>query len=85
MDIYTDDGQECPLYAVIDTPGSGNVVRIVNTATVEFPLVAAVEAFIVDGDIVEKSTTLGANYHQIQGKQIYRLKSDFHLFYQFSA
>jgi hypothetical protein len=48
MEIYTEDGQARPFYAIIDTPGSGNVVRIVNTATVEFPLTAAVEAFLVD-------------------------------------
>lgn len=54
MDVYTEDGQQRPLYTVIDTPGSGNVVRIVNTATVEFPLVAAVEAMIVDDSIVGK-------------------------------
>lgn len=59
MDIYTEDGQQRPLYAVIDTPGSGNVVRIVNTATVEFPLVAAVDAFMTDNSIVETTTTPG--------------------------
>ena len=59
MDIYTEDGQQRPLYAVIDTPGTGNVVRIVNTATVEFPLVAAVDAFMIDNSIVETATTPG--------------------------
>lgn len=55
MEIYTEDGAERPFYAVIDTPGSGNVVRIVNTATVEFPLTAAVEAYIVDESIMEET------------------------------
>jgi len=31
--------------AVIQTPGSGNVVRVVNTAPVEFPMHAAVVAY----------------------------------------
>lgn len=48
MEVYTEDGRERPLFAVIETPGVGNVVRIVNTATVEFPITGTVEAFQVD-------------------------------------
>lgn len=48
LDIYSEDGKERPFFAIIDTPGTGNVVRIVNTATVEFPLNAYVEPYIVD-------------------------------------
>lgn len=45
LELYTEDGMERPFLAVIQTPGSGNVVRVVNTAPVEFPLYATVEAF----------------------------------------
>merc|ERR1712048_401891 len=37
--------QVIEIYTVLQTPGSGNVVRIVNTATVEFPMTAAISAF----------------------------------------
>ena len=41
IELYTEDGLDRPFFAILETPGSGNVVRIVNTAPVEFPMTAA--------------------------------------------
>jgi len=42
IELYTEDGMDRPFFCFLATPGSGNVVRIVNTAPVEFPMTAAV-------------------------------------------
>lgn len=47
LEVYTEDGLERPFLALVQTPGSGNVVRCVNTAPVEFPMYATVVAFEV--------------------------------------
>jgi hypothetical protein len=47
IEMYSENGFERPFFAVVETPGSGNVIRVVNTATVEFPLTASVEPHMV--------------------------------------
>jgi hypothetical protein len=60
IELYTEDGYSRPFFCLLETPGSGNVVRVVNTAPVEFPMAAAVvphtvnhvenEDVVIDGD-----------------------------------
>ena len=45
IELYTEDGLDRPFFAILETPGSGNVIRIVNSATVEFPLTCTVGAY----------------------------------------
>ena len=58
IELYTEDGFDRPFFCVIETPGSGNVVRILNTAPVEFPMTAAVvpntvnQEMVPEGDVV---------------------------------
>ncbi len=47
IEVYTEDGYDRPFYCILDTPGSGNVIRIVNTAPIEFPMSASVIPYSV--------------------------------------
>ena len=50
IELYTEDGCDRPFFAILETPGSGNVVRIVNTAPVEFPMTASVVPHTISND-----------------------------------
>lgn len=61
IELYTEDGSDRPFLAVIKTPGSGNVVRVVNTAPVEFPMTAAVVAHSVQSENTDTEAILGGD------------------------
>jgi hypothetical protein len=42
IELYTEDGLDRPFFCVINTPGVDNVVRVVNTAAVEYPMTVSV-------------------------------------------
>lgn len=48
MEIYSEDGLDRPFFTILETPGVGNVVRVVNTATMEFPITADIQPYMVD-------------------------------------
>ena len=51
IELYTEDGCDRPFFCILETPGSGNVVRIVNTAPVEFPMTASVVPNSINEDM----------------------------------
>lgn len=48
IELYTDNGDERSFFCILETPGSGNVVRIVNTAPLEFPLYTGVLPYSIN-------------------------------------
>jgi hypothetical protein len=51
IELYTEDGFDRPFFCVLETPESGNVVRVVNTAPVEFPMTASVVPHSINHDM----------------------------------
>ena len=51
VELYTEDGFDRPFFCILETPGSGNVVRVVNTAPVEFPMTAGVVPSSINSDM----------------------------------
>ena len=51
IELYTEDGRDRPFFCLLETPGSGNVVRVVNTAPVEFPMAASVVPHSMNEDM----------------------------------
>jgi hypothetical protein len=66
MEVYTEDSTERPLFAIIETPGTGNVFRLMNTATVKLPLSCYLELFLVEegsDDMIVTNEELGRTGH----------------------
>jgi len=59
IELYTEDGLERPFFAIIDTHSMGNVVRVVNTAPMEFPMFASVEPHNVVGKATLFDSVIG--------------------------
>jgi hypothetical protein len=51
IELYTEDGCDRPFFCFLETPGSGNVVRIVNTAPVEFPMTCSVTPSLINAPV----------------------------------
>jgi hypothetical protein len=69
IELDIQDGRERPFSAVIETPGSGNVVRIVNTATLEFPMSASLEPFMLEGMAVARRTSTVNDHPSVAGAE----------------
>ena len=41
VEVYTEDGLDRPFFCILQMPGAGSVVRVVNTGPMEFPIDAA--------------------------------------------
>lgn len=50
IELYCEDGMERPFFAILETPGVGNVVRVMNTAPVEFPMTCSIEPYVIDNE-----------------------------------
>ena len=61
VEVYTEDGMDRPFFMVVESPGSGNVVRVVNSATMEFPLSAWVQPFTIGTYNADLDVVLGGD------------------------
>jgi hypothetical protein len=59
IELYTEDGMDRPFFCFLATPGSGNVVRIVNTAPVEFPMACSVVPHSVNNEMASDAVLGG--------------------------
>ena len=48
INLYSEDGCDRPFFCILETPGPGNVVKVMNTSPVEFPMSVAVLPYSID-------------------------------------
>ena len=62
IELYASDGRMHPFYTVLQTPGGGNTLRIINQNTVEFPFDAYVRSHeAVSGPAAEPEVVMGSD------------------------
>jgi hypothetical protein len=71
VELYAEDGFDRPFFCILETPGSGNVVRVVNTAPVEFPMTASVvpnsiNEAMASGALIGGDVVLGGDIGRFQ-------------------
>jgi hypothetical protein len=49
VELYSEDALARPFFFIFDTIGHGSVVRVVNAGPLEFPILASVQPYYVDG------------------------------------
>jgi len=49
VELYSEDGYNRPFFCTLETPGAGNVVRVLNKAPMEFPMLASVVPYAIGG------------------------------------
>lgn len=59
IEFYSEDGCDRPFFCIIETPGSGNVIRVVNTAPIEFPMLASVVPYRISNNRSSRPTVGG--------------------------
>ena len=62
IELYTEDGCDRPFFCIVSTPGPGNVVRIVNTAPVEFPMIANVVPHSINQYASSSAAVVGSDW-----------------------
>ena len=62
MSVFSEDGTKYPVSLAIETPGSGNAIRLKNTSPMDFPLAAGVDAEINDQENTGIQNDSGINW-----------------------
>ena len=70
VELYTEDGMDRPFFCVLETPGFGSVVRVVNTAHLEFPMTASVVPLTFKPELTDAECVVGG----VMGSDINRAR-----------